>query len=111
MLFVSQAKIYIDPNSLFQNEVEDVNIRVKTVISIVSEFKYELAFDPFREQVICQAPPFRNLFEQHKGNIKKYFKEEEPVEWQISPAMIFERVDAFGRRLVVLQVFNQSIAC
>jgi len=40
--FVSQAKIYIDPNSLFQNEVEDVNIRVKTVISTVSDFKYEL---------------------------------------------------------------------
>ncbi|XP_065334425.1 dynein beta chain, ciliary-like [Cloeon dipterum] len=82
-LLIQQAKCYIDANALFQNEVEDVNIRVKAVVSTLADYK--------------------NMIEQHKLGIKRYFKEEEPVEWKISLPMVFERIDAFTNRLLVLQ--------
>ncbi|XP_059474542.1 dynein beta chain, ciliary-like isoform X3 [Neocloeon triangulifer] len=85
-LLVQQAKAYIDANALFQDEVEDVYIRINNVLAILDDYK--------------------KLIEAHKPELQKHFQ----PEWELSPSMVFARVDAFKKRLLLLkEVFWTAI--
>jgi len=50
--------------------------------------------------VLC----YRKIFDECRGNLASHFKDREPVLWTFHPKIVFERFQAFLKRLETIKV-------
>lgn len=84
-LFVFQASNYLHPEGLLRSEAEE------------SQRKLHMAVDTLS----C----FKQGFQDRREHLRTYFKENQEVqEWDFQSSLVFERLDGFLGRLIMVQV-------
>lgn len=84
-LFASQASNYLHPEGLLRSEVEESQRKLHVAVDTLSFFKQG--------------------FQDRREHLRAYFKENQEVrQWDFQSSLVFERLDGFLGRLLMVQV-------
>ena len=84
-LLMSLVKKHIDPETVFQIEVEEALDKVNLSLITLKEFK--------------------NCFKEYKEKVPSYFQDKKPKSWSFQEHLIFKKYDTFLDRLKILSEF------
>lgn len=82
-----QARTFLDPSDIFNGdtEPEETKDKVQKAVNVLKTFK--------------------ETYEDHKAKLHSYFSgDQEPVEWEFTPKLVFPRFDKFTARLEMIIV-------
>lgn len=89
-----QARSFLDPSDIFNSdhEPEDIKEKVQKTVNLLYTFK--------------------ETYEDHKAKLHTYFSDDqEPLEWEFTPKLVFPRFDKFTDRLEMIIVRGKTILC
>ncbi|CAH1795230.1 unnamed protein product [Owenia fusiformis] len=89
-MLIENCRNFLEPTEIFKGELEEVIVKVNGAVNILNAF--------------------RKSYEEHRANIKDYFKEGEPKEWEFAPQLVFARFDKFVEKVeTVRDLFETAI--
>ncbi|KAF6202116.1 hypothetical protein GE061_004514 [Apolygus lucorum] len=89
-LVIEQAKKYLDPNSIFQTDIDEALMRVQLSLFILKNF--------------------RKTFDNYKEKLGTFFPEgTTPQLWTFHPNVVFERFNSFSERLQTIELFFLTV--
>uniref|UniRef100_A0A1B6BXH8 Dynein beta chain, ciliary-like n=1 Tax=Clastoptera arizonana TaxID=38151 RepID=A0A1B6BXH8_9HEMI len=83
-LVIEQANKYLEPESLFQGEIQESNAKLVLVVKTINDFKETV--ENCRNRVLTMFP-----------------EGQEPIPWLFDPNLIFERLNAYLDRLIIIE--------
>ncbi|XP_067860408.1 dynein axonemal heavy chain 9-like [Heptranchias perlo] len=85
-LLIQQAHAYLNPEDILKGEVEESLSKVRGALDILRLFK--------------------QIFEEKRGNLQRYYKEGESVkEWDFNALLVFARMNCYLNRLEQIEDF------
>ncbi|VDI07166.1 dynein heavy chain, axonemal [Mytilus galloprovincialis] len=89
-MLINQARTFLDPSDIFNGdtEPEETKDKVQKAVNVLKTFK--------------------ETYEDHKAKLHSYFSgDQEPVEWEFTPKLVFPRFDKFTARLeMIIEMFG-----
>ncbi|CAC5361897.1 DNAH [Mytilus coruscus] len=89
-MLINQARTFLDPSDIFNADIEpgDTKDKVQKAVNVLKTFK--------------------ETYEDHKAKLHSYFSgDQEPVEWEFTPKLVFPRFDKFTARLeMIIEMFG-----